>query len=356
MGRTSTGKLLIAATFANGFPADEFHLGLLQLLPDGRRDVSFGNLGWAKISPTVVHEIRVCDMWQEPSGSILVCGTGFVQGSPGSGIKVFVTRFLSNVQVDANFGTNGLVTISLANINGGLDAKILLTSNGKIIIGGRYANGINAFRLSASGQIETNFGTGGLFTYSIQIPAFEVGLGLVEDNAGGILMGTQQSDGSVVRIFIGRLLSQGQIDANFGTSGLYTMSFPGTLTTRFSDLQLWDGNRLVCFGAQRSPADGDFGLVAKADLSQILSVGKFKHSNASQAFYPNPARDFLFVSNPEFQNESLEVIDIQGKVFILENLGKQFGHTRFDLARIPKGLYVLRCRSRGKILGCLIRL
>jgi len=102
----------------------------------------------------------------QSNGDIAVVGTA----SPTiDGAQEFaIARFTPNGQLDATFGTGGLVT---THISGPFPAPsaVLVQSNGQILVGG-FVDGVNkhesgqtvVVRYNTNGSLDTTFGTGGI--------------------------------------------------------------------------------------------------------------------------------------------------------------------------------------------------
>ena len=102
----------------------------------------------------------------QSNGDIVVVGTASLTFD---GAQEFaIARFTPNGQLDATFGTGGLVT---TDISGPFPAPsaVLVQSNGQILVGG-FVDGINKntpgqtvlVRYNANGSLDTTFGTGGI--------------------------------------------------------------------------------------------------------------------------------------------------------------------------------------------------
>ncbi|MGB0870292.1 MAG: T9SS type A sorting domain-containing protein [Flavobacteriales bacterium] len=83
-------------------------------------------------------------------------------------------------------------------------------------------------------------------------------------------------------------------------------------------------------------ANGAFGLVGKyVHTTEAVSV---EENTVELSFFPNPAVDFVVVSNSEFVGEHVIVTDMNGKVVISENLAAD---NKIAVSSLPVGNYVL---------------
>jgi|GEM_PF-4664640 len=153
---------------------------LLRLLPDGRPDPAFtlpdrrpGAIITGDV-PNVSSALGV-----EPDGSILVVGGTQPIASSGSPTSdVALARLLPNGTRDTAFGASGQVTVSFQSFAGTESATstgtvVRVGPGGKILVGGfqeRLFSGQQErvmARLTASGELDASFGTGGRLTQGL---------------------------------------------------------------------------------------------------------------------------------------------------------------------------------------------
>jgi uncharacterized delta-60 repeat protein len=143
----------------------------------------------------------------QSDGKIVVAG-----GIPGSNSFTVpaLLRFLSNGNLDASFGANGVAV--LPNSFGAYGA-VAIQLDGKILAG-TSAGGTNSEvdRFTPTGHLDSSFGTQGRVTF--QFSTFS-GLALQPD--GRILVSVQSFVGLGSQV--SRLLSNGSTDTSFGTNG-----------------------------------------------------------------------------------------------------------------------------------------
>jgi uncharacterized delta-60 repeat protein len=176
----------------------------------GRLDNTFGNGGIATQQTVVTQTTNFYSVGGaaiQSDGKIVVVG-----GVPGSNSFTLpaALRFLSNGSLDTGFGTNGIFV--LPNSFGSY-AAVAIQTDGKILIG-TSAGGPNAEvdRLTTSGHLDSSFGSGGRVSFTLSAL-----LGMALQPDGRILAAVQSIIGGKPKV--GRLLSNGSIDASFGTNG-----------------------------------------------------------------------------------------------------------------------------------------
>jgi uncharacterized delta-60 repeat protein len=249
----------------------------------GHLDPTFGHAGIATQQTVVTQRTNFYSVGAiaiQSDGKIVVAG-----GIPGSNSFTVpaLLRFLSNGNLDASFGANGVAV--LPNSFGAYGA-VAIQIDGKILAG-TSAGGTNSEvdRFTATGHLDSSFGTQG--RVSFQFSTFS-GLALQPD--GRILVSVQSFVGRGNQI--SRLLSNGSTDTSFGTNGT---AFPpggsGPLEVLTSgDILVFGGlvSRLTSSGAPDKQFGVDAQLLAQnsghasAPDGDILVAGTLVHDPTSQ--------------------------------------------------------------------------
>jgi uncharacterized delta-60 repeat protein len=152
------GKILLAGTASLGGPAAGF--AFARLNPNGTPDAGFGTGGVTTESVGDASKGTVLDLVFQPGGaggtSILAAGPVTSSG-PAS---VVVTRLTASGQVDATFGTNGLVTSQTGNFH---PDALAIQGDGKVVALGptilSLSSGIffSLIRINADGTRDSGF-------------------------------------------------------------------------------------------------------------------------------------------------------------------------------------------------------
>ncbi|HEX4610729.1 MAG TPA: hypothetical protein VH092_21245 [Urbifossiella sp.] len=218
---------LVANTTAGAFSLERFE-------PDGTPDPTFGTGGVAAL-PALDLEATLTAL---PDGGALV-------GHTTSGFSLL--RVTSAGAIDTTFGTGGTAVVPLpAGTEESHLAAVVVQTDGRILVAGdetpdriitgqppRYFH-LVVGRLTAAGQPDTSFGTGGtavLTDPSGTVTSLQAG-GLAVQPDGRIVIGTagsttatgvkpQQYEPAAVR-----LTAAGQFDPSFGTAGIALVGFP----------------------------------------------------------------------------------------------------------------------------------
>jgi uncharacterized delta-60 repeat protein/LPXTG-motif cell wall-anchored protein len=196
-----------------------------RFLADGSADTTCNGTGEFI---DAVKDAITSDVIVLPDGSFLVAGTIQINNKG----TLFVAKFTSTCNLDANFGTAGIATYSA--LFGTSGRSLVVQSDGKIIVvGDEYPTVSDSSdqrvlitRFSALGALDTSFGSNGRFISSSN----EKGQAqdVVIDSNGriiftGSIVGTVAPDAAIV----GRLTSNGQLDSTFATLGYFINEFNG---------------------------------------------------------------------------------------------------------------------------------
>jgi uncharacterized delta-60 repeat protein len=175
---------------------------LAKLDSEGKLDMGFGSGGFAiqnfgtPTEPAGEFE----DLQIQPDGKIVAVGTAFVGGNDE---QLVAARFTRGGDLDPSFGTGGVFTL---NPTPSLDFATSMTilPDGRILIaGGRGViqdspNGDTwLVRLTANGQLDPSFGTGGQTTASAS-PGIDIAYGLaVQPNGRAVIAGEAPGPGTL---------------------------------------------------------------------------------------------------------------------------------------------------------------
>ncbi len=255
------GKIVVAGESNQG-PTSGVDFALVRYLPNGTLDASFGNGGkvvtaiksntgrdavYALALPVVNGEQRI----------LAVGGDGDFQA----------VRYLPNGTLDASFGLGGKVS-GLFNANIGGARGVALLPGGQAVLAGAIGNDFAAAQLSASGQLDPGFGTGGRFTRDVANGNWDSATAIVRQADGKLLLGGWANTGnsSAGDFAALRLLANGTLDAGFGSNGVVIhATASGTKNDQAHGLALQADDRVPAVRAfQAGEANGsnhDFTLI-----------------------------------------------------------------------------------------------
>lgn len=219
-GYAQDGKILVAGS-AGGADGADPDVAVARYLPDGSLDTAFGRGGVAlnKVSsgPDTAFALAT-----DRDGRIVVAGQcGRANLRENTRGTACVARFAANGDVDAAFGPNGARLLPLRD---GVESLrgVAVDPRGRIVATGysaySAANELTLFRLSAAGDLDSDFGDLGSATYRGRGFADAFALSLVND---AILVAgfSGRADGSGKDFLLARFAGDGRLDRKFGDGG-----------------------------------------------------------------------------------------------------------------------------------------
>jgi uncharacterized delta-60 repeat protein len=146
--------------------------GLVRYLPNGARDASFRQGGFAALPDTGISSFAPRLAVQSDDKIVLA---GEATSANGTGSSFDVVRLNANGTVDTGFGSGGVATTTFPVLNASVQGAqaVLIQPDGKILAGGENITGNPSgttrapedfgalARFNANGSIDTSFGTGG---------------------------------------------------------------------------------------------------------------------------------------------------------------------------------------------------
>lgn len=228
----------------------------------------------------------------------LADGKYLIASEVSGGTSWQILRYNANGTLDTTFGSGGSTTTSFGSVNYPVPHRIVVQSDGKILVGGKFAGGVGTAalaRYNANGTIDTSFGVSG------KADLANLG-GWIEDIAvradGRILLAAAMN--GTVYFRVAGLTSNGQFDSNFGVK-TYT-----SINAAVKAIELLDDGSFIMAGGKaiaKFTAAGsidtsygtngvtNIGLTipeyanifdAKLGADGKLSLGMYRYSNATQ--------------------------------------------------------------------------
>lgn len=214
---------------------------------DGLFDPGFGETDPAHPGLRLGYKFIIFSPYNDQAKSAVLDGSGRILVTSGGGVEI--ARLLQDGQLDTNFGTGGIARVAVAGL---WSQDIAVDSLGRIIIAGGNDT-LTVARFDSFGNLDTSFGSGG----SVQIfasgrKASIWGTSVAMQWVGGnelIVVGGQASSGRTDpgTFALMRFTSTGAQDFSFGTNGLVLTSFSGN-GDRITDIAIDANNRIVAVG------------------------------------------------------------------------------------------------------------
>ena len=216
--------------------------------------------------------------------SVAVDSTGniIVGGYSNNGTyNVFtLARYTSAGVLDTTFGAGGVITSPIGVTNSSINS-IAIAAGGKIVVGGYSSDGNNlnftVARYRSDGILDCTFGSCGVASH-IGVSSSSVS-SLVIDSVGKIVAGGYSSDGSNVNFTIARYSASGALDSTFGTGGVVT-STPQTYSS-INSIALTSNGKIVAGGLSNPGLGMNSALVRYFGESVALPAFTLSHSTES---------------------------------------------------------------------------
>jgi uncharacterized delta-60 repeat protein len=212
---------------------------------DGSLDTDFGDGGSKVIAFDLESggDDRALGVFELADGKLLVAGSAGVGAPPY--VWPATARLLANGQLDASYGSGGRKWLSTLPWSGGnvLLSAVTRTANGAIVFGGVCSScgqgglpDLLAVRLTATGQADAGFGSGGWRSFgrvgSDQSWMVERVEAVAVDRQGRVLLAgheeTYTDPDERQRALLLRLDAAGTPDATFGDGGLFLFDTLGS--------------------------------------------------------------------------------------------------------------------------------
>lgn len=177
-------------------------------------------------------------------------------------------------QLDSTFGTGGIFATSFTQSGSTMDIAVAIQGDGKIVLGGSTPNGAALLRLNTNGTLDTSFGSGGILN-----PAF----GALGPVMALVIQPNQQIlayAAGFVTASVGRFNPDGSVDTTFGDGGFATSksldSGPGirsVMALQADGKILVTGAGLIGRYTSTGQLDTTFGTNGFAALNATVATG-----------------------------------------------------------------------------------
>ncbi len=261
----SDGKVVSVGESENNF-------GVVRYNGDGSLDVSFSGDGIA-VTAVSANRDRAQAVAIEPDGQIVV--VGFRENGAGLPVAFVAVRYNADGSLDTNFGSGGIFSHNL----GGTEAEataVAIQNDGKIIIAGTVDKDFAVARLDANtGALDTSFNSVGYNTTDINGAGnADEAHGVVIQATGSIVLGGTAEDiaGNHQDFALARYTSSGSLDTTtFGAGGVATVDVSLNPTLNINDLAYGLGEQ----------SDGSLvlaGIVETGHVTNAVDIGLARFS------------------------------------------------------------------------------
>jgi len=272
-------------------------------------------------------------------------GKIIVAGSKNNNFAL--TRLNSDGSLDNTYATSGIYSGSTM----ATSSELYLQADGKLLATYSHATQteVIVIRLNQNGIDDTGFGTNGKVTTQVGSPStydFTKGI-IVQPNGKIIVTGSSYSSGSASDYLVIRYNSNGTIDNTFGSSsnGIVATSVASTNEDRGKSVKLQSDGKIVLAGSSCTGAC-DFVLLRYNNSDATTGVGDISIFPTNPVIFPNPANDFVTVSNLP-KGSALSILDITGKVIYNSIFNDE--KTTINTSDFVNGVYILQVSNKESI-------
>ncbi len=230
------GKIVLAGN-VNGVNAL-----VARFLSNGQFDLSFAQKGYTILSSAYI----AFDLAIQADDKIIIAGQGL------SANNFLLARYLTDGNLDTQFGNNGITLTDLSDKNEFV-TSIALQTDGKIIAAGRYdyTSQYNNFfktalvRYNTNGSTDNSFGLNGIATLQFDAASADPKKIMIQQDGKIIVAGDYTDVYRFHKPSLARFTSDGAIDNTFGNSGsIVTTQFGDSVSCRSAALQQ-DGKIII---------------------------------------------------------------------------------------------------------------
>lgn len=335
------GKIMVAGHSEKSFSDSDFSMA--RYFPDGSLDPSFGSGGILSFSFGLSNDYCRA-MAIQADGKIVLAGNS---GTPGN-FDFALARFHSDGSLDESFGDNGRVITDFGGQTEYL-SSVVIQDDGKILVGGHAGSymeyDLAMARYNTDGTADLSFGNGGKVFLSIGEKGETINaLDLQAD--GKILAAGDYSDGIYSKVFLTRVLSQGDLDSGFGAGGIATTSFGNFHDWAGAIAVLPDAKALLAGSSMNDQSNYDMAL-ARYLIDLNIGTIDFAANELHALVYPNPVEG-AFALRYELLEKTVvhfRLSDAQGRIVsdLLSGVVREKGahEEQFDISGLLAGAYFL---------------
>lgn len=231
----------------------------------------------------------------------------------GSNPSVFIARYNSNGAIDTTFNSNGRRTFTITNTTAVTVTDLLLQTDGKILLSGKYFSNADALfiiRLNANGTFDTTFSGDGFQGASIDVNF---------SSSGKIAL---QSDGKIIQMdsfynnttdnedmLLVRYTANGDLDNTFfnGSAG-FTLAF-NSFNDRVGFMSITNNKLFISGNAETTVVDNNMAF-GRYNLNTFTADTTFGTNGLKQ----------LNVAFPTYEEVIQSVVQSDNKVVVLTKI------------------------------------
>lgn len=259
----SDGKIIVSGrTYVQSQGDVSSQIALARLNTDGSLDTSFGT-GGRVLTDLVGGKDQTWAIAIQPDGKIVVVGS--TSANPPFNVMSALIRYNSNGGLDNTFGTGGVVYLD--NALGQTFTVLALRGDGKILVADGLGRSFVLMQFTASGSLDTGFGSGGVLTKLCPFVCYPKSLAFQDDK---LLVAGLMSAGNNYP-FLVRLNSSGGLDFKFAQKGRAISGI--NRNSYFTAVLIQSDGNLAIGGTKLIRYDANGNLDRNFDLTTYVNFG-----------------------------------------------------------------------------------
>lgn len=275
--------------------------------PSGALDTGFDGDGFARfgISPTSAELFTDVELFGD--GSVIAAGSV----STGAGRDILLAKFTPAGALDSSFDTDGYAVLN--HNYDDLPTSLVLLSDGSLIVAGTSGTGSDlemfTAKLSATGQLQTGYGTSGYaaIDFGASSPsATRDAVALPDDSV--VIAGYEVTAG-LRRGALAKLSTSGALDTTFDTDGKLSLQL-GDGDSQFNGLAAQTDGKLVTAGQGYNGATAQDSFAARFTATGALDI------DGAGAGFSSDGINFVGFSSEDDRANDVVVDSVDGLVTI----------------------------------------
>jgi uncharacterized delta-60 repeat protein len=251
------GKIVVAG-FTTTATGQDF--ALARYNANGAPDTSFGTNGIVT-TDFFGGDDEALGVVESPDGRIVAAGFAT---NAGGHREFALARYLANGTLDSSFGSGGTVVTSILGNNDQAQA-VQLQTDGSIVVAGSatmvpFGGAFALARYDVNGNLDANFGTNGVVTTNFAFQSVDAAHALLIQPDGKIVVVGSSNQGNGNVFGVARFDTDGSLDPLFGSGGKVSTSVAGQQDDANSVTIQSDG-KLVVAGDAKVGGFLDFAVV-----------------------------------------------------------------------------------------------
>jgi uncharacterized delta-60 repeat protein len=293
------GRIVVGGS--TQLPSGRWCFFVARYLTDGSSDPSFGSGG-----------ITITDLGSDAHASAMtLTADGHILVAGVSNSMMTVEQYLADGSLDASFGSGGVAQVAFPGFPMSEASAVQALSDGTILLTGSvnlgypsYKGSLAIARLTASGLLDTRFGTDGLVTTSMSGTSLASFGSALTPKGKIVLVGWSWPMAGSTSTLIAQYLPSGSVDRSFNRGKLKVVDLAPGQDDLATTVTITSGGTILALSSVSTPSSG-----AEVGLISLQQNGSFTRSFGSGG---------IVVSDPTIYSDQSRALLLQsdGKILV----------------------------------------